>query len=114
MLLFCDIAILQYRKMNVELFLHASMDSCFCDPMAQGKPVQFRAQIPRDVDFLVRALVPLKNTGKDWTLSDVATEALADWLKKAENRQLIEEHNLLHALERRGLATNIYDEGKSK
>lgn len=89
------------------------MGSCFCDPMAQVKPVQFRAQVPRDVDFLVRALVPLKNTGKDWSLSDVATEALVDWLKKPENRQLIEEHNLLQALERRGLVTSIYDDGKS-
>lgn len=82
----------------------------FIDSMAQVKPVQFRAQVPRDVDFLVRALVPLKNTGKDWTLSDVATEALADWLRKPENKQLIEEHNLLQALERRGLSTTIYNE----
>ncbi|PZV10943.1 MAG: hypothetical protein DCF22_15500 [Leptolyngbya sp.] len=111
-MLFCDIAEYQYSKKNIESFPHASMGSCFCDPMAQVKPVQFRAQVPRDVDFLVRALVPLKNTGKDWSLSDVATEALVDWLKKSENRQLIEEHNLLQALERRGLATSIYDEGK--
>lgn len=77
--------------------------------MAQAKPVQFRSQVPRDVDFLVRALVPLKDNGKDWTISDVATEALVDWLRKPENKQLIDEHNLLQALKRRGLTTSIYD-----
>lgn len=79
------------------------------ESMAQSKPVQFRAQVPRDIEFLIRAIVPLKSEGKDWTISDVTTEALIDWLKKPENRLLVEQHNLLQALERRGLSTNIYD-----
>lgn len=77
--------------------------------MAEGKPVQFRAQVPPEIDFLMRAIVPLKNAGKDWTISDVATEAFIDWLRKPENRQLVEQHNLLQALERRGLSTDIYE-----
>lgn len=74
-----------------------------------NKPLQFRAQVPRDIDFLIRAITPLKNSGQDWSISDVTTEALIEWLKKPENRRLVEEHNLLKALENRGLSTNIYD-----
>ena len=77
--------------------------------MAKAKVVQFRAQVPQDIDFLIRAIAPLKNAGKDWTLSDVAVEALAEWLRKPENRELVEAHNLLEALQRRGLTTNIYE-----
>lgn len=73
------------------------------------KPLQFRAQVPRDIDFLIRAITPLKNSGRDWSISDVATEALQDWLQKPENRRLVEEHNLLRALKHRGLNTNLYD-----
>jgi hypothetical protein len=78
--------------------------------MSESKSVQFRAQVRPDVDFLVRAIIPLKNAGKDWSVSDVANEALAEWLQKPENRELIESHNLLDALERRGLTTTIYNE----
>lgn len=86
------------------------MSNAFLFVMVKEKPVQFRAQVPPDVDFLLRALVPLKNSGKDWTISDVATQALMDWLQKPENRQLVEEHNLLQALQRRGLSTRIYED----
>lgn len=79
-------------------------------PMARPKPVQFRAQVPPDIDFLIRAIAPLKNSGKDWSISDVATEALIDWLKKPENQALVEEHNLVQALQRRGLTTTLYSE----
>ncbi len=78
--------------------------------MADEKTVQFRAQVPVSVDFLVRALVPLKNSGKDWAIGDIATEALTEWLRKPENRELVENHSLLAALERRGLSTDIYDD----
>lgn len=78
--------------------------------MSKPKSVQFRAQLPPDIDFLVRAIVPFKNSGKDWTLSDVVVEALTEWLQKPENCELVESHNLLEGLQRRGLTTNIYNE----
>lgn len=78
--------------------------------MAKTKNVQFRAQVPVDVDFLIRAISPFKNSGKDWTVSDIVVESLIEWLRKPENRELVEAHNLLSALERRGLTTTIYYE----
>lgn len=78
--------------------------------MARTKNVQFRAQVPVDVDFLIRAISPFKNSGKDWTISDIVVEALAEWLRKPENRELVEAHNLLEGLERRGLTTTIYND----
>jgi hypothetical protein len=76
--------------------------------MAKVKTVQFRAQVPQDIDFLIRAIAPFKDSGKDWSLSDIVVEALLEWLQKPENRELIESHNILEGLERRGLTTNIY------
>ena len=73
------------------------------------KTVQFRAQLPQDIDFLVRAIAPFKDAGRDWTLSDIVVEALTEWLRKPENRELIEVHNILEGLERRGLTTHVYD-----
>lgn len=78
--------------------------------MAKVKTVQFRAQVPQDIDFLIRAIAPFKNAGKDWTLSDIVVEALSEWLQKPENRELVESHNILEGLERRGLTTNVYEE----
>jgi hypothetical protein len=78
--------------------------------MAKAKTVQFRAQVPQDIDFLIRAIAPFKNAGKDWTLSDIVVEALMERLRKPENRELVESHNILEGLERRGLATNVYDD----
>lgn len=78
--------------------------------MAKAKTVQFRAQVPLDIDFLVRAVMPFKNTGKDWSLSDIVVEALSEWLRKPENRELVKAHNLLEGLQRRGLTTSIYDD----
>lgn len=76
--------------------------------MSQPKSVQFRVYIRPDVDFLIRAVIPLKNSGKDWSVGDVANEALADWLRKPENQAIVNNHNLLQALEQRGLTTDIY------
>lgn len=76
--------------------------------MAKIKTVQFRAQVPQDIDFLIRAVAPFKNAGKDWTLSDIAVEALSEWLQKPENRELVESHNILEGLRRRGLTTSVY------
>jgi hypothetical protein len=84
-----------------------------CSPvsaMVKVKTVQFRAQVPQDIDFLIRAIAPFKNAGKDWTLSDIVVEALAEWLQKPENRELVESHNILEGLERRGLTTQIYSD----
>ncbi|MEB3355956.1 MAG: hypothetical protein VKK04_04465 [Synechococcales bacterium] len=53
------------------------------------------------------AIAPLKNAGKDWTISDVVVEALEDWLNKPENRHLVERHRLVKALENSGLSTNL-------
>jgi hypothetical protein len=78
---------------------------CILNVPEEDKPRLFRAYIPPRIDFLVRAIAPLKNGGKDWNLSDVLTEALEDWLNKAENRTLIERHNLKQAL-REKMASN--------
>jgi hypothetical protein len=43
---------------------------------------------------LIRAVAAIKNGDRDWSLSDVLTEALQDWLNKPENQELIERHNL--------------------
>lgn len=55
---------------------------------------EFRGYIPADLNKVVRAVTALKNGNRDWSLSDVLTEALQDWLDKPENRTLIEKHNL--------------------
>lgn len=78
--------------------------------MVKAKTVQFRAQVPLDIDFLIRAILPFKNSGKDWSLSDIVVEALTEWLQKPENRELIKSHNLLEGLQRRGLTTNTYSD----
>lgn len=57
---------------------------------------EFRGYIPNDLNRLVRALSALKNGDKDWSLSDVLTEALQDWVNKPENQALIEKFNLEH------------------
>ncbi|MGF1515461.1 MAG: hypothetical protein ACFB5Z_17415 [Elainellaceae cyanobacterium] len=36
----------------------------------------------------------LRCSERDWSLSDVLTEALQDWVSKPENQALIEKHNL--------------------
>jgi hypothetical protein len=77
--------------------------------MPDPKPVQFRAQLPPDLDLMIRAIAPLKNSGKDWTLSDIVVEALIQWLKQPENQRLIEQHNLLQALRDRGFSTEPYE-----
>ncbi|NEQ47581.1 MAG: hypothetical protein F6K00_30170 [Leptolyngbya sp. SIOISBB] len=55
---------------------------------------EFRGYVPADLNRIIRAVTALKNGDRDWSLSDVLTEALEDWLAKPENRALIEKHNL--------------------
>ena len=61
---------------------------------AMGSKKEFRGYIPSELNRLVRALSALKNGGRDWSLSDVLTEALQDWVQKPENQALVEKHNL--------------------
>ena len=62
--------------------------------MAKANKKEFRGYIPADLDKLVRALSVIKNGERDWSLSDVLTEALQDWISKPENKALIDKHNL--------------------
>lgn len=67
-----------------------------------------RLQVPEHIDFLVRAIAPLKNSGKDWTLKEIAEEAFTDWLNRPENTEILKDYNLLKALKSKGLeAPNI-------
>ena len=78
---------------------------------AMAEKKQFRAQIPPDIDFLVKAIAPLKNAGRDWSVGDIATEALREWLLKPENRELIKAHSLMDALERSGMQSDLFGSG---
>ncbi|NJL22995.1 MAG: hypothetical protein HC895_22700 [Leptolyngbyaceae cyanobacterium SM1_3_5] len=55
---------------------------------------EFRGYVPAELNKLIRAVTALKNGDRDWSLSDVLTEALQEWLEKPENQALIEKHNL--------------------
>lgn len=59
-----------------------------------AKPSEIRAYVRPELKRLLKALAGLKNTGKDWTMSDCVTEAIEDWLLKPENQELIARHNL--------------------
>ncbi|MBW4422254.1 MAG: hypothetical protein KME13_24070 [Myxacorys californica WJT36-NPBG1] len=60
---------------------------------------EIRAYPPKVLKQLVKAIAGLKNGGRDWTISDITTEALVDWLKKPENLELIQHHNLQNLLD---------------
>jgi len=55
---------------------------------------EFRGYVPAELNKLIRAVTALKNGDRDWSLSDVLTEALQEWLEKPENQALIDKHNL--------------------
>jgi hypothetical protein len=59
-----------------------------------AKPSEIRAYVRPELKRLLKAVAGLKNTGKDWTISDCVVEAIEDWLKKPENQELIQRHNL--------------------
>jgi hypothetical protein len=59
-----------------------------------AKPSEIRAYVRPELKRLLKAVSGLKNTGKDWTISDCVVEAIEDWLKKPENQELIKRHNL--------------------
>jgi hypothetical protein len=56
--------------------------------------IKFWGYVPSELNKLIRAVAAIKNGDRDWSLSDVLTEALQDWLNKPENQELIERHNL--------------------
>jgi hypothetical protein len=60
---------------------------------------EIRAYPPKVLKQLVKAIAGLKNGGRDWTISDITTEALVEWLHKSENLELIERHNLKELLD---------------
>jgi hypothetical protein len=62
--------------------------------VAVAKPSEIRAYVKPEVKRLVKAVAGLKNTGRDWTISDCVNEAIEDWLQKPENQELIQEHRL--------------------
>lgn len=50
----------------------------------------FRGQIDVDLDRKVRAIVVLKRS----SLGEAAQEALEEWIKRPENQEIIQKHNL--------------------
>ena len=70
--------------------------------MAKAKFVQFRAPVPQEIDFLVRAIALFKRLGKGRIFSDVLVEALTEWLQNPEHREWVESH---HILEGGGIGT---------
>ena len=63
-------------------------------PAKKRSKKELRVYVPDELDRLVRALSAIKNGDRDWTLSDIATEALQDWVSKPENQALIDRHRL--------------------
>ena len=55
---------------------------------------EFRVYIPGKLKRKIKAIAGLKNGGRDWSMSDIATEALEDWLNKPENVELAKRHKL--------------------
>jgi hypothetical protein len=55
---------------------------------------EIRVSVPSDLKRLVKSLAGLKNSGRDWTLSDCVIEALELWLNQPEQQELIKRHNL--------------------
>jgi hypothetical protein len=55
---------------------------------------EFRVYIPGKLKRIIKTMAGLKNSGRDWTMGDIATEALEDWLKKTENAELVKRHKL--------------------
>lgn len=65
----------------------------------QSKENELRAYVSRNLKSMIKAITGLKNGGRDWTISDITTEALAEWLHKPENLEIIERHNLKDLLD---------------
>jgi hypothetical protein len=59
-----------------------------------AKREEIRAYVEPELKRTIKAIAGLKNSGRDWSISDVVTEALEDWLKKPENAELVKRHKL--------------------
>ena len=59
------------------------------------KPTEIRASMTPELKRLMKALAGLRNTGREWTMSECVSEAIYDWIKKPENQELIKKHHLL-------------------
>jgi len=59
-----------------------------------AKPSEVRAYVRPELKRLIKALAGLKNSGKDWTISDCVVDALEKWLELPEQQELIKRHNL--------------------
>ena len=57
------------------------------------KKEEIRGYVPPELRRLLRAVISLRQD-KDWTLSDALEEAIADWLDKPENQEIIQRHRL--------------------
>ena len=68
------------------------MVKCLFEFMADKKE-EIRGYVPSELRRLLRAVVSLR-MDRDWTISDAMTEAIADWLSKPENQEIIEKHRL--------------------
>lgn len=55
-----------------------------------GKKVMFRGQVDEELDQKVRAVVVLRRL----SLAEITQQALEEWLKRPENQEIIQKHNL--------------------
>ena len=59
-----------------------------------AKPTEIRAYVRPELKRMVKAIAGLKNSNRDWTISDCVVEALEDWLQKPEIQEIIKRHRL--------------------
>lgn len=59
-----------------------------------AKPSEIRAYVKPELKRTIKAIAGLKNSGRDWTISDCVVEALEKWLELPENQELIKKHRL--------------------
>jgi hypothetical protein len=59
-----------------------------------SKPSEIRAYVRPELKRLIKAIAGLKNTNRDWTISDCVIEALELWLQQPEQQELIRKHSL--------------------
>ena len=71
------------------------MTELFNGQMADvAKREEIRAYVTPELKRKVKAIAGLKNSGRDWSISDVVTEALEEWLQKPENAEIVKRHKL--------------------
>ena len=58
------------------------------------KPSEIRAYVKPEMKRTIKAIAGLKNSGRDWTMSDCVVDALEKWLELPENQELIKKHSL--------------------